>query len=87
MIDVSQPPSWLWNDLKWIEKRIKEQGRYKNELDRKYNRHFGINVLERNVRYAELDAACYLIYDKFVTRRKELMKQNSEVSDLVKELS
>lgn len=54
----------LWDDIKFIEKRIKEQLKYKWNLE--HNR----NLPEDRKR--ELDEACKFQYDRFVQRRREL---------------
>lgn len=62
----------LWDDKKFIEKRIKEQGKYKYELEKRFD--------IPQERKAELNIYCKLIYDRFVKRLKEL---NSDVAELV----
>lgn len=60
----------LWNDRGFIVKRIKEQGRYKQNLEKRFKN--GELSLERK---NELDESCHFVYRKLVRRLAELEKE------------
>lgn len=65
---IDRPPDWLWNDLKWIERRIREQDNYISDLIIRYIPDFGL----MKARYWELKDHAEFIRSKFEKRRKEL---------------